>query len=194
MYSKIQLTFGSTLVLDYLSNKILFFLEFMGSNDVKSSLFYINNTIYIDSQDEITKNQSEIMKKWAQNNGYTFGNVLSLKTKLIDLEVRLGEPYIYQHLARCQHLLIFNEISFAQSTNSLGCKNYPRVISTTKGKLKKCIFCNKDISSVAVVSEDDRMPLTVNHLCKKCFMSYCYNRIEEKNGLFKAYRCFKWKN
>jgi len=168
--------------------------EFMGNDDLKCSLFYINNNIYIDSQDEIAKDQSETMKKWAQDNGYTFGDVLSMKTKLIDLEVRLGEPYVYQHLARCEHLLIFNEISFAQSNDSLGRRNYPRIVSAAKGKLKNCIFCNKDISTVAVVPEDDRLPLRVNHLCDQCFSTYCYDTIGEKIGLFKAYRCFKWKN
>lgn len=169
-------------------------LEFLGNNDLKHALFYINNNIYVDSQlDKITKEHTVTMKKWAQDNGHTFGDVLPLDTQLIDLEVRIGEPYIYQHLGRCEHLFIFNEICFAQPNSSLGFSSYPRIVSISKEKLKNCIYCNQGISDVAMICEDDRTPITVNHMCESCFLSYNYNNIGEKIASFKAYRSFKYR-
>lgn len=133
------------------------------------------------------------MNKWAQSNGRTFKNVLPLTTKLLDLEVHIGEPYIFQHLGRCEHLFIFNDISFARQNNCLGHNGYPKTLSMSSEKLKMCTFCNKIISSVAMVSDNDRTPVTVNHMCQWCFMSFNYIFGKEKVSSFLAFRCFKWR-
>lgn len=170
------------------------FIEFIVNNDLKHALFYINNTIYIDSlPDGKTEAHAENMKAWAQHNNHPIRGIFSMDTKLLDLEVRIGEPYIYQHLGRCEHLFIFNEISFAQPSDSLGQSNYPRVISVKREKLKNCIFCNKDIATVVMISDDNRTPVTVNHMCESCFLSYNYDHMGEKVANFKAYRTLKWK-
>lgn len=164
------------------------------NSDLKHSLFYINNTIYVDSlQPGTTLAHAETMKEWAQNNGHHIKDILSMDTKLLDLEVRIGEPYVYQHLGRCEHLFIFNEISFAQSNDCLGQTNYPRVISVAKEKIKNCTFCNKSMASIVMLCNDDRTPVTVNHMCEPCFISFNYDHIGEKLSNFKAYRTLKWR-
>lgn len=168
------------------------FLEFITNNDLKHALFYINKNIYVDNlQNGVTKTHAKAMKEWAQTHGHSIGNILSLDTKLLDLEVRIGEPYVYQHLGQCEHLFIFNEIAFAQTNSCLGQHNYPRVINVAKEKLKNCIFCSKNISSIVMVCDDDRTPVSINHMCEPCFISYNFDRFDDKISNFKAYRTKK---
>lgn len=163
-------------------------------SDLKQSLFYINKNIYVDSLEPGTSlTHAETMKNWAQNNGYYMQDILSMDTQFLDLEVCIGEPYIYQHLGRCEHLFIFNEISFAQSNDCLGQTNYPRIISVAKEKIKNCTFCNKSIASIVMLCDDNRTPVSVNHMCESCYLSFNYDHIGEKVTNFKAFRTLKWK-
>ncbi|VVC24587.1 snRNA-activating protein complex, subunit 3 [Cinara cedri] len=170
-------------------------LEFLANSDMKQGLFYINKNIYVDSLNDgsMSLSYAETMKKWAQSHGRSIDNILSLDTQLLDLEVCIGEPYIFLHLGRCEHLFIFNEINIAQSSDCLGKTNYPRIISTAKGKLKFCIFCNKYIASIVMLNNDDRTCVTVNHMCETCFSSYNYDILGDKVADFKAFRALKWK-
>lgn len=163
-------------------------------NDLKQALFYINNNIYVDSLEGSTMAHAETMKKWAKDHGRPIGQIFTMDTQLLDLEVRIGEPYVYQHLGRCEHLFIFNEISFAQSSDCLGQTNYPRLVNVAKEKIRNCIFCNKSMASIVMINDDIRTPVTVNHMCEPCFMSYNYDHVGDKiTSNFKAYRALKWK-
>lgn len=157
-------------------------------------MFYINNNIYIDSvPDGITRAHAETMSLWAYSNGHIISNILPMNTQLLDLEVCIGQPYVYLHLGRCEHLIIFNEIRFAQHNDCLGQYRYPRLISEAKEKLKSCIFCSKNVASAVMVCDDTRTPVTVNHMCDSCFLSYNYDHLGDKIANFKAYRTLKWK-
>lgn len=174
---------------------ILFlFSEYIVNSDLKHGLFFINNNIYADSlPDGKTLAHAETIKKWALNNHHSIDNILPINTQLLDLKVRIGHPYVYQHLGRCEHLIIFNEIRFAQPSDCLGQNNYPRVINTARENLKNCMFCNKNIASVVMISDDERTPVTVNHMCEPCFLTYNYDHIGDKIANFKAYRIMKYK-
>lgn len=161
---------------------------------MKHGLFYINNKIYVDTlHDEKTLAHAKTMKTWAQNKGHFIEGIHTLDAQFLDLEVRIGEPYVYQHLGRCEHLFIFNDISFANPNDCLGQNNYPRIINMAKEKLKNCIFCSKCIASIVMISDNDRTPVTVNHMCESCFMSYNYDNLGDKVSKFKAYRALKYK-
>ncbi|XP_050522486.1 snRNA-activating protein complex subunit 3 isoform X2 [Daktulosphaira vitifoliae] len=102
--------------------------EFIMNCDLKPGLFYINNNLYIDSLcSGPTLTHANSMKKWAEDNKRPIKDVLTMDTQLLDLEVCIGQPYVYQHLGRCEHLFIFNDISFAQTNDCLGQNNYPRI-------------------------------------------------------------------
>ncbi|XP_050438827.1 snRNA-activating protein complex subunit 3-like [Adelges cooleyi] len=166
--------------------------EYLNNSDLKHGLIYINNTLYVDSlYPGINRAHADTIKKWAEENGKPIEDVKSLETQLLDLEVCIGQPYIYQHLGRCEHLFIFNDISFAQTNDCLGKINYPRIVCTAKDRLKNCIYCNKCMASIVMISENKRTPLTVNHMCESCFLSYNYDSTGKKIGDFKAYRAMK---
>lgn len=170
------------------------FSEFIVNNDLKHGLFYINKQLYVDClEDGSTLAHAKVMKKWAESNGHSIESISTMSTKLLELKVRIGEPYIYQHLGRCEHLFIFNEISFAQSTDCLGQSNYPRLICVAKEKLKNCMFCSKSISTVVMLNNNNRTPVTVNHMCESCFLLYNYDNMGDCVSDFKAYRTLKWK-
>lgn len=162
---------------------------------MKHGLFYINKNIYVDclKDGSATLSHAKTMVNWAQTHGHSIGNILSMDTQLLDLEVCIGEPYVFQHLGRCEHLFIFNDISFAQHNDCLGMTNYPRTISMSKEKLKNCLFCNKCVANIVMVNNDDRTPVTVNHMCESCFISYNYDTMGDKVAEFKAYRTIKWR-
>jgi len=166
------------------------FLEFIENSDLKHGLFYINNNIYVDPS-LVSMEYAETIKKWACAHGHTIENILSLDTQLLDLEVCIGQPYVYQHLGRCEHLFIFNAIDIATSNDWLIQSKYPRVVSVEKEKLKKCIYCSKNVATIVMLSENDRTPGTVNHMCKHCFESYNYDDLGNKISNFKAYRTIK---
>eukprot|EP00102_Acyrthosiphon_pisum_P026285 XP_016663495.1 PREDICTED: snRNA-activating protein complex subunit 3-like [Acyrthosiphon pisum] len=167
------------------SNNIHKPLEFIENSDLKHGSFYINNNIYVDSS-LVSMEYTETMKKWACDHGHTIDNILSIDTQLLDLEVCIGQPYVYQHLGRCEHLFIFNEINIAKFNDWLIQSKYPRVVSVEKEKLQKCIFCRKTVATIVMLSENDRTLQTVNHMCKHCFESYNYDDFGNKISNFKC--------
>ncbi|VDK83569.1 unnamed protein product [Cylicostephanus goldi] len=37
--------------------------------------------------------------------------------KIIDLKLRLGQPYVFQHSGTCEHLLIFHDLRLLEKTD-----------------------------------------------------------------------------
>lgn len=103
---------------------------------------------------------AKTMKSWAGHHGNNIKNILSINTQFLDLEICIGKPYVYQHLGRCEHLFIFNEINIAKPNDCLDQTNYPRVISVAKDKIKYCIFCSKNIASIVMLKDEERTPFT----------------------------------
>ncbi|CAB0003553.1 unnamed protein product [Nesidiocoris tenuis] len=74
-------------------------------------MFYIGNDFYIDCRPANSVDYSEAIIKWGQREGFQFGRVRQMEeTTIGELgEIRLGWPYLYRHLADCEHLIIFTD-------------------------------------------------------------------------------------
>lgn len=39
-----------------------------------------------------------------------FGSAVMEQTRFIDLQLRLGQPYVYMHQGDCEHLIVFSDM------------------------------------------------------------------------------------
>ena len=74
-------------------------------------MFYFGNTFYCDFRVNTNKDYSEVIAKWAlenpQMNIGQFQRKRMEETRIEDLEIRLGFPYVYMHMGTCEHLIVF---------------------------------------------------------------------------------------
>jgi snRNA-activating protein complex subunit 3 len=62
-------------------------------------------------RDPNNKDYSEVIREWTKNNAQAtpsgkMETALMEETRFRDLTVRMGYPYVYQHLGDCEHLVI----------------------------------------------------------------------------------------
>lgn len=62
--------------------------------------------------------------------------------KIIDLKLRLGQPYVFQHSGNCEHLLIFHDLRLLHESDPQNLEKYPLTVYE-KGNEKKCDVCKK---------------------------------------------------
>lgn len=73
-------------------------------------MFYIGNAFYIDMRREDNIDYSTVVRTWAEKRKIAVGPVQMMEnTKIKDLVIRFGYPYLYQHLGDCEHLIIFSD-------------------------------------------------------------------------------------
>lgn len=129
---------------------------------------------------------SQTVRKWAKENKIGQFEVADpLQTKLEDIQFRLGYPYMYQHLADCQHLITFADARLLNKEDARNSKQYPHYSSVHKFQRSTCLICDLAMANW-IVLESDRLPHSKCYLCDKCFKSY--NFVDGKKvGNFKAY-------
>lgn len=67
------------------------------------------------------------------------------KTKIIDLNLRLGHPYVYQHQGVCEHLLIFTDLRILNASDEQSINEYPiRIFDTIQHTT--CCACQANIA------------------------------------------------
>lgn len=68
------------------------------------------------------------------------------ETKIIDLNLRLGQPYVFQHQGVCEHLLIFTDLRVLNASDEQVISEYPiRVFDTRQHK--SCCTCRENIAA-----------------------------------------------
>lgn len=64
------------------------------------------------------------------------------KTRLEDLRIEVGQPYVFRHLQGCDHMLIFNQVRLFDPTMDLrDSREYPVNIYEKKLRRKRCDAC-----------------------------------------------------
>lgn len=129
--------------------------------------------------------------EWAKNEERGIGELRSAKmeeTRFIDLNIRLGQPYVYVHQGDCEHIIVFPEIRvFCPQTDSPFLKDYPKVYKTVNRSASKCRMCHINVAKW-IVLENKRLPDEPYFFCHQCFMSFNYDSKKKKIGHFKAFR------
>lgn len=106
-------------------------------------------------------------------------------TQFKDLKLRLGYPYVYQHLGDCEHIFTITDIRLLHNTDALSSTKYPRHTAASSRVARYCNICGGIVARY-IITNCDRLIGDPSYLCDACFKSYLY--IDNKKiGEFKAY-------
>ncbi|KAB7506059.1 snRNA-activating protein complex subunit 3, partial [Armadillidium nasatum] len=142
----------------------------------RSSFFYINGTFYSDMRHPDAVDNSETIRTWAKK--YPLIGEMKIvrmeDTKLEDLSLRLGYPYVYQHLGNCEHLITFTDVRLHHCTDISDPSKYPLSRGNPIKLSVFCYSCNLYLANW-VVKDDPRLPKPIAHFCDKCLKLFGYN-------------------
>ncbi|XP_049831147.1 snRNA-activating protein complex subunit 3-like [Schistocerca gregaria] len=153
----------------------------------KSGFFFFEDIFYNDFRHENNIDYSAVIREWAERKKIgNFGTAVMEETAFMDLTVRFGFPYVYQHLGNCEHLIVFSDARLLHADDFLCTSDYPRFLTVNARKSKYCMVC-KFYSARWVTLDNKRVPHDPCFFCDICFKSFNY-RDGEKIGSFRAYR------
>ncbi|KAH6920616.1 hypothetical protein HPB50_028396 [Hyalomma asiaticum] len=115
------------------------------------------------------------------------------ETKLSDLKLRLGYPYVYVHQGYCEHLVVFSDMRVLHPHDSQHMSDYPMSLTTSFSWAKRviCMLCHQS-SAKWVTYENERVPEDPFFFCDTCFRSYNYTSDNKKIGKFRASPFMDW--
>ncbi|XGW09930.1 hypothetical protein V3C99_011868 [Haemonchus contortus] len=150
-----------------------------------SSFIFIHDTFYVDysmphSQD-ISTPIREFMARKKCFDPVTSKDIAGVK--MIDLKLRLGQPYVFQHSGTCEHLLIFHDLRLLEKSDVQDTERYPMVVFEKKGDVR-CAACKS--YAAFVVEECERLPSPYMMFCEPCFREFFFMH-GHKIGRFKAH-------
>ncbi|CAN8029514.1 unnamed protein product, partial [Ixodes persulcatus] len=161
----------------------------------KSGFFFIGNTFYNDMSSPSCKDYSQVIRDWAQNSRREVGPFEARRmeaTRFVDLELRLGYPYVYVHQGHCEHLLVFSDLRMLHPDDSQNPHDYPlRLKSFPFGKRVLCMLCHTTIAKW-VTYGNERVTDDPFFFCDICFHSYNYTADNKKIGHFRAEPFLDW--
>jgi len=151
-------------------------------------MFYFGNTFYCDFRSNTNKDYSEFIAKWAlenpQMNLGPFQRKRMEETKIEDLEIRLGFPYVYMHMGTCEHLIVFLDARMVTTEDPQLKHNYPIVDQVPRYPVY-CFGCDMYMCKW-IVEGDERIPQSPAAFCESCFRTFCF-KDGQKIGSFSYY-------
>ncbi|KAL3092344.1 hypothetical protein niasHT_026883 [Heterodera trifolii] len=157
------------------------------TNRFTSAFFFIHDTFYIDRRHPNSADITQPIRDFLSRKAKQFGphKVEDMaNVRMVDLTIRLGQPYLFQHQGRCEHILIFSDLRLLLPGDEQNLAEYPiRLYDSVHQKM--CIVCTDSAASF-VVTESDRLPMTPAFFCRKCFRAFHYDG-EQRIGQFKAF-------
>ncbi|VDM60890.1 unnamed protein product [Angiostrongylus costaricensis] len=151
-----------------------------------SSFIFIHDTFYIDyslpNSQDISEPIREFMARKKCFDPVTSRDIEGVK--IIDLKLRLGQPYVFQHSGTCEHLLIFHDLRLLEKTDVQALERYPLVLFEKRGDVR-CAACKQHYAAF-VVEECDRLPSPYMMFCDECFREFFFMH-GHKIGHFKAH-------
>eukprot|EP00300_Choanocystis_sp_HF-7_P016796 c19535_g1_i5.p1 GENE.c19535_g1_i5~~c19535_g1_i5.p1 ORF type:complete len:223 (+),score=53.70 c19535_g1_i5:384-1052(+) len=140
--------------------------------EMPSGYFLIENTFFVDTRNEKAIDYSkEIVSNLAEPKFHTCA---MQDTVFLDLELVLGRPYIYCHQGNHEHIITFNEVRFANSSDEVRLSKYPMHVFQAKLRSQKCRVC--DIHAAKFVCYDDKLTTESPFLfCETCYHSLHYD-------------------
>uniref|UniRef100_A0AC35FKU6 snRNA-activating protein complex subunit 3 n=1 Tax=Panagrolaimus sp. PS1159 TaxID=55785 RepID=A0AC35FKU6_9BILA len=155
-------------------------------NRYPSAFIFIHDTFYIDKRNPNSQDISEpIRRSMASKKDFGPTKVADImEYKIKDLNLRLGQPYIFIHLGDCEHLLFFTDLKLLHPSDNQEMDFYP-VFLSDKRTSPKCCVC-KNESATFIISESDRIPLHPAFMCTPCFNTFHYEG-DNRIGTFRAF-------
>jgi len=146
----------------------------------KSGFFYINETFYNDSRDAASRDLSSVIRDWCSKRTKDLGPFHSTQMEnytFADLNMRLGQPYLYLHQGTCEHLMVFADVRLMHPEDCQDPQQYPIQISCKMKKRTACCAC-KIYTAKWVTYRNIRCPIDPAFFCQDCFLAFNY--AEEK--------------
>lgn len=147
----------------------------------KSGYLFIENTFFNDMRSSDAKDYSEAIIEWAEENevyrqtgAYPLYSKKMEETTFYDLNLRVGEKYLYCHQGNCKHYIIFNEVRLLNDQDNLNYNAYPLKIFQSKVRRKKCTVC-EIYSAKWVVYKDKYSPENPTFYCDNCHKQFHYS-------------------
>ena len=154
-----------------------------------SGLFFIEDTFYVDSRSLKAQDYSKQIVDWLRKKGCTeeFPVKSMTRTKLVDLKLRLGMPYVYIHQGSCEHVMQFTDIRLITPEDTQTRSVYPIQISSCFPKLAICNACQTRAVRWMVVNST-LSPSDPAHYCDVCFKMMHYESSGNKTSEFQAFQ------
>ncbi|CAD6191479.1 unnamed protein product [Caenorhabditis auriculariae] len=151
-----------------------------------SAFIFINDTFYIDRTHDNAVDLSEPIREFMKRKKI-FDPVKAVDIEgvnFIDLKLRLGQPYVFQHSGSCEHLLTFHELRLIHSTDIQEIYRYPLLVFERWSE-KKCECC-KRVTATYVIDNSELLPNAFTNFCDGCFREFNFpNGI--KSSKFRAW-------
>ncbi|XP_015604974.1 snRNA-activating protein complex subunit 3 isoform X2 [Cephus cinctus] len=140
----------------------------------KSGFFYIEDTFYNDFRDPTNEDYSKVIRDWAETRNLGPFKTASMADVRVDsLSVRFGFPWVYQHQASCEHLIVFSDARLINFDDNLDVSSYPRIHRIRPRPSRYCMMCG--VHAVRwITTNNDRLPHNPCFFCDTCFKSYNY--------------------
>jgi len=108
---------------------------------------FIHDTFYLDgcpldsSTDPTTAIRAFLKRKRQQGIG-AYHTVPMGDTRVRDLTLRLGHPYLFQHVGNCEHLIIFTDLRLMNAGDAQEVEKYPLKVMDDRASTT-CIVCRR---------------------------------------------------
>jgi len=154
-----------------------------------SGFIFIEGCFYNDMRWPNCIDYSEVIRKWADDPNRMVGPFTTAKmedTKMEDLTIRLGYPYVYVHQGYHEHLFSFVDARLLSIDDVQKPSRYPFERSVGNQHSRFCMICDVNVSRY-VTTDNERVPEEPFFFCDTCFRSFNYDERGNKIGSFKAY-------
>ncbi|CAI4231219.1 unnamed protein product [Auanema sp. JU1783] len=151
-----------------------------------SSFIFIDDCFYVDLSNPACEDISEPIREFMARKK-CFDKVTHKPmagVKIIDLKLRLGQPYVFQHSGTCEHLLIFHDLRLLHKSDEQDINKYP-LLAYEKGGDARCAGCKQNYATYRV-EECERLPAPSVLFCDECFAEFNFSH-GVKIGSFRAY-------
>jgi len=153
----------------------------------KSGFFYIEGCFYNDMRwPSECRDYSEVIREWAEDPKRKIGPFATAKmeeTKIEELEIRFGYPYVYVHQGQHEHLLSFTEARLVSADDPQYAATYPFERSSGIHHSRFCMICSVNVAKW-VTTDNERVPEDPFFFCDGCFRDFNYDQEDKKNWAF----------
>ncbi|KAM4750864.1 snRNA-activating protein complex subunit 3 [Anableps anableps] len=161
--------------------------DFISKDLFKSAFFFFEGVFYDDMRYPECQDISSTTIEWTKSQNYpSFSKARMEDTRLLDLKVKVGYPYLYCHQGDCEHLIIITDVRLAHRSDCLDKELYPLLTHKNRALTQKCAVCHVFIGRWYTTG-DQFAPSDPCLFCDKCFRMLHYDKEGNKLGDFLAY-------
>ncbi|XP_030005153.1 snRNA-activating protein complex subunit 3 [Sphaeramia orbicularis] len=161
--------------------------DFISKDHYKSAFFFFEGVFYNDMRFPECQDISMTTIEWAKAcNAPPYSKAKMEDTRLVDLKIKVGYPYLYCHQGDCEHLVIITDIRLTHKNDCLNKTLYPVLTHKDRLMTQKCAVCHLYIGRW-FTTNDNFAPSDPCLFCNKCFRMLHYDTKGNKLGDFQAY-------